>query len=253
MNFPANLDLFGLPVHPHLLFEALGYFAGARLYFFQRRRDGVPLPLETNLWLLVGCVFGAWAGSKLLAWIESPAHYLALLQSDPAALIGGKTIVGGFLGGWAGIELVKRRLGIARRTGDGFIWPLAVGTAIGRIGCFLTGLEDRTHGVATGLPWGVDFGDGVARHPAQLYESVVVLGLAAVASGAAKGRRLPDGARFRFFFSGYFLFRFGIEFLKPREIAWGFLSAIQLASLLGAGLALVSIRCLMTEGGSPRA
>jgi len=49
MNFPAHLDLFGLRVHPHLLFEALGYFAGARLYFFQRRRDGVPLPLETNL------------------------------------------------------------------------------------------------------------------------------------------------------------------------------------------------------------
>ena len=253
MNFPAHLDLFGLRVHPHLLFEALGYFAGARLYFFQRRRDGVPLPLETHLWLLVGCVFGAWAGSKLLAWIESPAHYLALLQSDPAALIGGKTIVGGFLGGWAGIEVVKRRLGIVRRTGDGFIWPLAVGTAIGRIGCFLTGLEDRTHGVATGLPWGVDFGDGVARHPAQLYESVIVLGLAAAASGAANGRRLPDGARFRFFFAGYFLFRFSIEFLKPREIAWASLSAIQLASLLGAGLALVSIRRLMAEGGSPRA
>ncbi len=244
MTFPAHLELLGLRIHPHFAFEALGYFAGARVYFATRRRDAAALPLEPNLWLLVGCVFGAWAGSKLLAWAESPAHYLALLQTDPAALLGGKTIVGGFLGGWAGIELVKRRLGIARSTGDAFVWPLALGTAIGRIGCFLTGLADRTFGVATALPWGVDFGDGVARHPTQLYESVFVLILAPAIFFATRSRELPNGARFRLYFAGYFAFRFFIEFLKPRETALAFLSAIQLASLLGAGLALASLRRL---------
>ena len=44
-----------------------------------------------------------------------------------------------------------------RSTGDLFVVPLCVGTAIGRIGCFLSGLEDRTYGTPTSLPWGDRF------------------------------------------------------------------------------------------------
>jgi len=245
MTFPVYVNLFGRSLHPHLVFEALGYFAGARLYFSLRRRQGgTALPLEQNLWLLVGCVFGAWLGSKFLAWVESFHHYLGLLHSDPAALMGGKTIVGGLLGGWAGIEFAKARLGLVRSTGDTFVWPLAIGTAIGRLGCFFTGLSDQTYGIATTLPWGVDFGDGVLRHPTQLYESGFVMLLALAIHFGTRGRVLPSGARFRLYFAGYFAFRFGIEFLKPRETPLVFLSAIQLASLVGVTLALTSLRRL---------
>jgi prolipoprotein diacylglyceryltransferase len=244
MTFPLNLEVLGQHPHPHVLFEGLGYFLGARLYFILRRRTGeIALPLETNLWLLVGCIFGAWAGSKLLAWAESPAFYWPL-RHDPAALLGGKTIVGGLLGGWAGIELAKRTLGLTRSTGDLFIYPLALGTAIGRLGCFFTGLSDHTYGIATSLPWGVDFGDGISRHPTQLYESVFVLTLAALLYFTTRDRTLPPGARFRFYFAGYFAFRFAIEFIKPRETPLLGLSAIQLASLLGTALALTSLRRL---------
>ena len=245
MIYPVYLDFFGLRLHPHLVFEALGYFAGARVYFALRRRAAeAALPLEKNLWLLVGCIFGAWAGSKLLAWVEMPHHYLALARTDPAALLGGKTIVGGLLGGWAGIEFAKKRLGIAQKTGDAFVWPLAIGTAIGRFGCFFTGLDDHTYGVATALPWGVDFGDGIARHPTQLYESAFVLALVTVIFLATRTREMPNGARFRLYFAGYFVFRFLIEFLKPRETPLAFLSAIQLASLVGIAVSLVSLRRL---------
>jgi prolipoprotein diacylglyceryltransferase len=245
VTFPVHLELLGLRLHPHLVFEALGYFTGARIYFAQRERaPTTALPLEKNLWLLGGCIFGAWAGSKLLAWVESPAHYLALLRTDPAALLGGKTIVGGLLGGWAGIEFAKQRLGIAQKTVDAFVWPLALGTANGRLGCFFTGLDDRTYGIATTLPWGVDFADGVARHSTQLYESACVLLLAIAILLATRTRELPSGARFRLYFAGYFAFRFVIEFLKPRETPLGFLSAIQLASLIGITLSLRSLRRL---------
>ena len=64
---------------------------------------------------------------------------------------------------WGGVELAKRACGVTRSTGDQFVWPLAVGTAIGRLGCFFTGLDDHTYGTATRLPWGVDFGDGILR------------------------------------------------------------------------------------------
>src|SRR6185369_7604019 len=156
-----------------------------------------------------------------------PHYYLELARNNPVALLGGKTIVGGLLGGWAGIELAKKCLGLTRSTGDAFVWPLAIGTAIGRLGCFFTGLSDHTYGVATTLPWGVDFGDGVRRHPTQLYESLFVLGLVVTLHIATRARDLPSGARFRLYFAGYFAFRFGIEFLKPRETPLAFLSAIQ--------------------------
>lgn len=244
MTFPVYLDFLGLRLHPHLALEATGYFTGARVYFMARRKQPDALPLERSLWILVGGIFGAWAGSKLLAWVEMPQHYFAQLQTDPAALLGGKTIVGGLLGGWAGIEIAKKRLGLTRSTGDLFVWPLALGTAIGRVGCFLTGLADHTHGIATSLPWGVDFGDGIARHPTQLYESVFVLALAGVIWLGTRSRNLPAGFRFRLYFAGYFAFRFLIEFLKPRETPIAGLSAIQLASLAGLVLALATLRRL---------
>lgn len=239
MTFPHYFEVLGLRLHPHPVLEVLAYGTGARLYFAARRRQPVALPLDRNLWLLVGCIFGALAGSRLLAWAESPDLYLAALRTNPLALAAGKTIAGGLLGGWAGIELAKRRLGISQSTGDLFVWPLAVGTAIGRVGCFLTGLDDHTFGLPTRLPWGVDFGDGVARHPTQLYESLAVLLVAMLARRGA-----PSGARFRLYFAGYFIFRFGVEFLKPRETPLAGLSAIQLASLAGIFLSLASLRRL---------
>ena len=261
MAFPVYLDLFGWRLHPHVAFETLGYAVGARLYFFQRRRlrlmgTGSRDSLETALWLLVGCIFGAWAGSKLLAWAESPQFYWSL-RANPRAWLGGKTIVGGLLGGWAGIELAKRRLGLVRSTGDAFVLPLTAGLAVGRLGCFFTGLSDHTYGVATSLPWGVDFGDGVPRHPTQLYESLFALGLGGAVLFAAHLRRgaWPDGKAFRLFLLGYFVFRGLVEFIKPRELLAGPLSAIQCASLAGIALCLFTLRrphpCLTAPTSTP--
>jgi len=95
-------------------------------------------------------------------------------------VLSSKTIVGGLIGGLIAVEIVKKIAGIRTPTGDLFAIPLCVGIAVGRIGCFLTGLDDGTFAVATTLPWGINFGDGIARHPTQLYEIVFLLVLAAV-------------------------------------------------------------------------
>src|SRR5688572_6721867 len=105
MTFPVTFHLFGVDVHPHALFEVLAYAGGFQLYLFTRRRwPRAAASVEHTMWLLVGCVFGALAGSKLLAWVESPLDYL---RAPFPAVLGGKTIVGGLLGGWAGVEIGK--------------------------------------------------------------------------------------------------------------------------------------------------
>jgi prolipoprotein diacylglyceryltransferase len=123
-------------------------------------------------------------------------------------------------------------IGVKRSTGDAFVYPLIVGTAVGRIGCFLTGLSDRTYGIATTLPWGVDFGDGIYRHPTQFYEIIFLLLLMVV---LRIRRRYPrqEGDVFKFYMVGYLGFRFWIDFLKPDFHPILGISAIQIACLLG--------------------
>ena len=253
MTFPVYFELLGARVHPHLVMELLGYAGGFQLYLWLRRREGRRAPGDVpeavaSMWVIVGCIFGAFVGSKVLAWAESWQHYWAH-RGDPRVWAGGKTIVGGLLGGWVGVEIAKKCVGIRRSTGDLFVFPLILGMCLGRVGCFLTGLEDRTHGVATGLPWGVDFGDGVRRHPAQLYEIafLIVLGVALL----IRRRMSPweNGRMFRWFMLGYLAFRFAIEFIKPVTRWPGVnLSAIQIASLIGVIACALSLLSRQQQG-----
>src|SRR4051812_11622878 len=145
MTFPVHLVFFGVRIHPHLVAELLAYTLGFQLFLYLQRKSlfrAASPPFEQLMWVIVGALFGAMFGSKLLAWLESPGEYFKT-PFDPQRLLGGKTIVGGLLGGWAGVELAKLCVGIRSSTGDAYVFPLIVGMAVGRVGCFLTGLSDH--------------------------------------------------------------------------------------------------------------
>lgn len=244
MEFPFYLSIGALKLHPHLVFELLAYSLGFQLWRLRQPKQGVAMPTDHKLWLLVACVLGAAFGARLLAWAETPWNPATGAWMPP-----GKTIAGGLLGGWAAIEFTKHKLGIRSRTGDSYVLPLCIGIALGRIGCFLTGLDDHTYGVATSLPWGVDFGDGVTRHPTQLYEAGLLLLLPLL--GRLLQRLLPPfapGAGFQAFMACYLGFRFGVEWLKPSLKIYLGLSAIQWASLIGLSIALYNLKNLIQTG-----
>ena len=241
MKFPVYLKLLGLQIHPHLLFEVLGYTLGFQLYLLLRRKWTRPtVSFEENMWIIVACIFGALIGTKLLAWFESPLDYLDHWNALTGWL-GGKTIVGGLLGGWMGVEWMKKWLGISYSTGDLYVFPLILGMCLGRIGCFLTGLDDHTYGIATTLPWSVDFGDGITRHPTQLYEIAFLVGLGIYLFWHMQ-KPHENGALFRWFMFSYLAFRFLIEFIKPRFIYYFGLSMIQLACIFGMIICWRSLR-----------
>ncbi|WP_135548902.1 prolipoprotein diacylglyceryl transferase [Paenibacillus cymbidii] len=235
MTFPLFLQIGALRLHPHPLFEALAYFIGFRVYLWTRTKGA--MPVEKGIAVLAGAAIGAAIGSKLLYWFEDPEATLARWH-DLAYMLGGKTIVGGLLGGLIGVEWTKKLVGWTRSTGDDFALPLIVGMSIGRIGCFLTGLGDHTYGTPTSWPVGVDFGDGVPRRPAQLYEIVALWLIAAALYAMKRGavaplRGAPSGARFQLFMIGYLIFRFAIDFMKPTVHPYAGLNNVQVACLLG--------------------
>ncbi len=199
--------------------------------------------------MIAAAVAGAAFGSKLLFWLEDPALTWQNLR-NPAYLMGGKTIVGALVFGLITVELIKRYIGLRQSTGDLYAIPLALGIAIGRIGCFLTGLADNTYGTPTTLPWAVNFGDGIPRHPTQLYEIIFLLALVPVLYRIVILSRVPHFSRslrevgkttpsvflagdaFKFFMVAYLSFRLLCDFIKPYPRIFLGLGGIQWACLL---------------------
>ena len=141
----------------------------------------------------------------------------------------GHSIAGAVAGGIVGVEIFKRVNGIRGSTGGQFVAPLALGIAVGRLGCFFAGLPDYTYGTPTRLPWGVDFGDGISRHPVQLYESAAMLAFLGVYLYAlARGSPFMRRAGFYLFVAWYAIQRFIWEFLKPYPHVLGPLNLFQL-------------------------
>ena len=228
MSFPVYLRLGSVSLHPHWVFDVLAYTAGIWLLTRRRRRVDDVVDTRTRWIVVAAALIGGVIGSHLLFALED----LAPLRSstyDPMLFLEGKTIVGGLIGGLIAVELVKARLGIVVATGDLLVLPLAVGIAIGRIGCFLTGLSDGTSGIATSLPWGVDFGDSIPRHPTQLYE-IAFVGLFSLLIARVAPRLRLAGDAFKIFLLGYLTFRVLVDFIKPATRIAG-VSVLQWACL----------------------
>lgn len=217
----------------HTVLEMAGIFVGMRLYAGNMRRHPVGgIGQGAGFNVALGCIGGAIVGSKLAVWIDRPDVAWAALGSLQMWLMG-QSIVGALVGGLIGVEVAKHASGVRASTGDAFVVPLTVGIAIGRVGCFLAGLHDDTYGNPTTLPWGMDFGDGVRRHPTQLYDIAFVAVLAwLLVRSRARLARVP-GLAFKLFLASYLAWRLAIDTLKPVHYAYpGGWSGIQVVAAL---------------------
>lgn len=176
--------------------------------------------------LVLGAAAGGYGAGTLNLW----------LSGLPGV---GRSVVGALAGAIVAIELFKARRAIRGSTGIVFVPGFAASVVVGRWGCFLAGLTDHTHGTPTQWPWGHDFGDGVLRHPVQLYESLAMAAFLAVAL-------LLIARRNRFFLAtGFYLMvgwyaaqRFLWEFLKPYGALVG---PFNLFHFICAGLMIYSL------------
>jgi phosphatidylglycerol:prolipoprotein diacylglycerol transferase len=150
---------------------------------------------------------GAVIGSYFLGTFNS------FLEGD---LSPSRSVLGGLAGAIVAVEVWKRKRGMQASTGYIYALPLALMIAVGRIACAMSGLDDDTYGIPTGLKWGWNFGDGIPRHPVAIYEIISMTILSLILFIALK-KRVEWYPRIAFYiFAGvYGAQRFVWEFLKP--------------------------------------
>ncbi|MCF7861522.1 prolipoprotein diacylglyceryl transferase [Candidatus Woesearchaeota archaeon] len=210
---PVLFSIGSSDISSYSFFVLLALIIGLLVYYFLSAEQKELS--EKSFLVLLAALFGGTLGAKIPIWV---INYQLIMDSLPdiTPIISGRTITGGLVGGTLAVIIVKKYLKIKKKKGNLFAPAIAIGIAIGRIGCFLMGC---CYGIETTLPLGVDFGDGILRHPTQIYEAVFMLGLFVFLM--YKRKTAKPGQLFFILMNSYFVFRFLEEFIRDNPHYFG--------------------------------
>jgi len=211
--YPELFRIGGFAVSSYGVMMALAFIAGGFVGRWQFAKRGVR---PDFVWgLVIAAIIGGLIGAKV--------HYLIIHpESWPQNILSRSGLVwfGGMFGALFAAALVtvfsKQRLGAVM---DGSAFALAIGYAIGRIGCFLVGDD---YGKPTDLPWGIAFPKGsppttVPVHPTQLYETLASLVIFALLLWVFSPRFKREGPLIFVYAILAGIERFLVEFVRTNE------------------------------------
>ncbi|MQA11493.1 MAG: diacylglyceryl transferase [Pseudonocardiaceae bacterium] len=238
--------VWGFAVPTHEFFVFLGVAVAAAVFFREARQRG-QLSWQT-LAVVAGALVGGAIGMRLSGWFRylDPMLNPSLLE---AWRFGTHSILGGLALAYVGVHVAKKLIGYRVRTGDLFAPAVALGMAVGRIGCLLTEAPGRP----TELPWGVHApgsvpncpgcAAGAPMHPSFVYEIMFHLAAFAALYWLKPRLRHRSGALFTVYVAGYAVFRFAVEFTRANETVWLELTRPQW--FLTAGILLAVARAVL--------
>lgn len=253
--YPVLFAFGRFHVYTYDVMVVLGILVGVVLARRQAAKEGIDPNKIVDIAFYA--LLAALIGSRLLFVLVNLQEY----ANDPLKSLkiweGGFVFYGGLLPAVAvGIWYI-RRIGLPLwQVVDIFAPSVAVGHAIGRIGCFFAGC---CHGMPTSLPWAVMFKDpqslaplGVPLHPTQLYSSFSLFSIFAFLVFLRR-RKTFHGEIFWSYIFVYSLVRFLLEFLRadPRgSVLGGVLSTAQAIAIPLAGIAVFMLLLLRKRGES---
>ena len=171
---------------------------------------------------------------------------------------GNRSILGGLVGAWLGVHVAKRLVGYRSRTGDLFAPAVALGMAVGRIGCLLTELPGRPTGTAFGhhpgrrrppTGWARRRACRCTRRSSTRSSSTWRRSL--VLWFWLRHRPVAPGETLTYYLAAYGVFRFLVEFVRGNEVAWAGLTRPQLFLLLTVPLLLARVAWLVRRSVRP--
>lgn len=186
--YPELITIGNFSVSSFGVMVAAGFIIGT--WMAARSFEEMDLPGDAAWSILTWCVVGGLLGAKLWFVAENVARNPEADAMDLLLSRAGLTFYGGFFGG-LGLGLIGARVNKMKMLDalNGGAPTLAVGQALGRIGCFLVGDD---YGYRSELPWAVAFPNGLpptvdaatgevyAVHPSMLYESAWLFGATAL-------------------------------------------------------------------------
>jgi phosphatidylglycerol:prolipoprotein diacylglycerol transferase len=225
---PTLIEIFGFQISTFGVMLAVAFLVGGWMVSTSLEQSGISSDVAWRLltWAMVGGI----VGSKLWFAVEAVARSPGLSFFEPLFARGGITWYGGLVGGAILVLAVAHRARIPLILTMNVAAPaLAIGQAIGRLGCFLVGDD---YGRSTDVPWGIAFPEGIDPisepvHPTQLYE-FAWLGVGGLALWLRRGRS-------PFLFAEYLLLqgigRLWLEAFRTNPAALGPLTNAQVAAL----------------------
>ncbi len=245
------------------LFYALGFLLALRLAVAYARRDGIETARIVDLGILA--LLAGFIGAKVLLYLLDFRTYLA----DPMEMIRSLRSAGVFYGGFilaslVALVYVRRHHMPLGKVADLVAPPLALGQAIGRLGCFAAGC---CYGKACDLPWAVTFTDpraarltgvtlDVPLHPTQIYHALADLAILAITAALMRRRRF-EGQVFWVYVLSYAVLRFVVEFFRGdtvRGLYFG--QRLSTSQIIAVPAAILAIAALVHLGrrapASPR-
>jgi len=232
------------PLPTHSLFVGLGVLAAVVVFVVEARRRGQTD--ERIVYVVLGALVGGALFMRLGTWMQhlDPRENASLTEQW---LYGNRSVLGGLVGAWLGVHVAKRLVGYRQRTGDLFAPAVALGMAVGRIGCLLTELP----GTPTGTSYGIRLDaaaaqrlgtlPGVPLHPSFGYEIAFHAVAFCVLWFWVRHRLTAPGEGLTFYLAGYGVFRFLVELVRGNEVAWAGLTRPQLFLLVTVPLLLARI------------
>ena len=224
---PITIGSFGVMV-------ALAFLSALLVLKAEFRRKGIATDLAESL--ITGAMIGGLVGAKLyFVFFETPSDYSWRQTLDVLFSGSGVTFYGGFVfAAVTAIVIIRRRKAPLAIVADALGLALALGYAIGRIGCQLAG--DGDYGKPTDLPWAMSYPDGVVPtlekvHPAPVYETLIGLGTFGFLWLLRKYIAMP-GMLFSLYLVLANCARFAVEFVRINPPVIGALTAAQLISLV---------------------
>ncbi len=219
---------------------SLAILVGGYLAYREGQRKGIEGEriVDFILYASIAGIVGSRLVYVLLEWGYYAADPVKILALRDGGLSFHGAVLGGAAVGWWFIRRYRLPFG---KLADTFSPSLAIGYAIGRIGCFLNGC---CYGIPTTLPWATltSYAPGL-RHPTQLYASLANLVIFGLLWRWRQHRRF-DGFLFLVYLILYSVYRFIIEFYRENTGATGGLTSAQVASILIAAISLVLLNIL---------
>jgi phosphatidylglycerol---prolipoprotein diacylglyceryl transferase len=257
---PELFHIGALTVYSYGVLLAAAFLFGLRLAMHRARARGLDPTRMLDLGIYI--IISALVGAKLLLYIVEFDYY----SREPGELLTLARSGGVFYGGLIAAALVafwyirRHRLHVWH-TCDAFAPGIALGHAIGRLGCFAAGC---CYGTPTAVPWGVTFTHpaaaanvgtplGVTLHPSQLYESGAELLILVVLLLSERRGRVFPGRTFWLYMLLYGVSRFVIEFYRgdPRGTVFAVMSTSQFISIVLVPLSLAMLYYLSRQPQAP--